>query len=304
MRLLLPIPARTIRIIGLSIPILLLTLSVTCLPLFGGQKTPLAATEVSTEDSVVIAMANDTPILKSEFMRVFEQFKNKSQKKAVSDKEKERLIHNLILRYLILEDPSINEMRENKAFIKQITAYENEILIKQFLNREIGRKISVSDEEVLEFYKRHSDHFLYPDRIDARVMLLKNQKEAELVVEKIRNGGDFISLLKEYSIDLPSVAEDGKIEIEKGKFFPEIEKEVFDLKENEISRVIKTQYGYNIFKIEKIKPAEPKPFVMVKDEIKKQILQQKESQAFLEMAAKLEKDAEIKISKKILDSIE
>ena len=123
-------------------------------------------------------------------------------------------------------------------------------------------------------------------------------------MEKIKNGGDFISLLKEYSIDLPSAADDGKIEIEKGKFFPEIEKEVFSLKENEISRIIKTQYGYNIFKIEKIKPAEPKPFVMVKDEIKKQILKQKESQAFLEMAAKLEKEADIKISKKVLDSIE
>ena len=67
-------------------------------------------------------------------------------------------------------------------------------------------------------------------------------------------------------------------------------------------------FGYiimgRIFKIEKIKPAEPKPFIMVKDEIKKQILKQKESQAFLEMAAKLEKKADIKISKKVLNSIE
>ena len=302
MKLLPPIPARTIRIICIFISILLLTSPVTCLPVFGGQRAPAA--EVSPEDSVIIATANDTSIPKSEFIRVFEQFKNKSQKQVVSDEEKERLIHNLIIRYLILEDPSINEMRQNKAFIKRIKAYENEMLIKQFIKREIGAKLTVTDEEVSEFYKAHSEHFAYPDRIDARVMLLRNKEEAKEVMEKIKNGEDFISLIKEYSIDLPSAANDGKIEIEKGKFFPEIEKEVFGLKENEITRLIKTQYGYNIFKIEKIKPAEPKPFVMVKDEIKKLILKQKESQAFLEMAAKLEKEADIKISKKVLDSIE
>ncbi|NWH04279.1 peptidylprolyl isomerase [Desulfobacter latus] len=295
-------PARTIRIICIFISILFLTSSAICLPVFGKPTTPAA--EASAEDNVIIAMANHTPIPKAEFIRVLEQFKKKSPKKLVSDEEKERLIHNLIIRYLILEDPSINEMRQNKAFIKRIKAYENEMLIKQFLNREIGTKLTVTDEEVLAFYKAHSAHFAYPDRIDARVILLRNQEEAEQVMEKIKNGKDFINLIKEYSIDLPSAANDGKIEIEKGKFFPEIEKEVFSLKENEISRIIKTQYGHNIFKIEKIKPAEPKPFVMVKDEIKKQILKQKESQAFLEMAAKLEKEADIKISKKVLDSIE
>ena len=149
-----------------------------CLPVFGGQ-TPTAAaaaTEVSPEDNVIIATANDTLIPKSEFIRVFEQFKNKSQKKVVSDEEKERLIHNLIIRYLILEDPSINEMRQNKAFIRRIKAYENEMLIKQFLNREIGAKLTVTDEEVSEFYKAHSEHFSYPDRIDARVILAEKSE--------------------------------------------------------------------------------------------------------------------------------
>ena len=64
MKLLPPIPARTIRIICIFISILLLTSPVTCLPVFGGQRAPAA--EVSPEDSVIIATANDTSIPKSE----------------------------------------------------------------------------------------------------------------------------------------------------------------------------------------------------------------------------------------------
>ena len=53
-----------------------------------------------------------------------------------------------------------------------------------------------------------------------------------------------------------------------GRMVPEFERAAFALKPNEISDVVKTQYGYHIILVIERKEGERRPFDQVKEQIK------------------------------------
>ena len=68
--------------------------------------------------------------------------------------------------------------------------------------------------------------------------------------ERVNNGEDFQVLATLYSDDLPSAKNGGDLGfVRRGDFVPEFENAAFRLKENEVSQVIKTKYGYHIIQL-------------------------------------------------------
>lgn len=105
------------------------------------------------------------------------------------------------------------------------------------------------------------------------------RKKAEEIYEKVKAGGDFSELARQYSEDQSSSRKGGDLTpFGSGKMVPEFEEAAFALKtDGEISPVIKTNYGYHIIKRIELKMLEP--YDEKKNEIKQKI--QRDSRSFL-----------------------
>ena len=83
-------------------------------------------------------------------------------------------------------------------------------------------------------------------KIRARHILVKTEVEAQDVLQKLKGGGDFVSLARQYSID-PSGQDGGATGFfSPGDLHPDFEAAVMELKPNEISGVVQTPLGYHI----------------------------------------------------------
>jgi len=79
-------------------------------------------------------------------------------------------------------------------------------------------------------------------------ILVKTKAEAEEVLKLLKSGKDFREVAKSKSIS-PSAAQGGDLGyFNKGDFDPKIEAAIEALKVGEISGIIETSYGFNIFK--------------------------------------------------------
>lgn len=182
-------------------------------------------------------------------------------------------------------DPNINLSEENLALINSYTDDEFAIAgilkanyVKLLQNLDISDRAyemlsTASGEEELEKIYTSSyvcaKHVLIGKiNLDTGESLSeadvkKAKATAETVLKKAKGGTDFDKLIKEYGMD-PGVEyyPDGYI-FTKGEMVAEFEESVFNLKENEISGIVETDYGYHIIK--------KLPLPAISDEIKEQL---------------------------------
>jgi len=167
------------------------------------------------------------------------------------------------------------------------------------MNAEVNDKhkhIMVSDEDRTKYYEAHQDRYtqakvkiIYvafspnaataaPDAKGKKPLTEEQAKlRAEEVLKKIRDGGDFVALVKEYSDDPISVSENGDFGPIKSSDSVDnaIKTAVFALKAGEVSEPIRQPNGYYIFRLQEMLT---QPFDQVKDQIYTQIQNEKMQQ--------------------------
>ncbi|MFH5186700.1 peptidylprolyl isomerase [Paenibacillus sp. TAB 01] len=94
-------------------------------------------------------------------------------------------------------------------------------------------------------------------------------KRAKEVQDKLKNGGDFVALAKEYSDDPGSKDNGGKYEnVDISQWVPEFKNAAATLPLNQISDPVETSYGYHVMKVEARKT---KTFDEVKGDLRSQL---------------------------------
>lgn len=267
----------------------------TLICIFAILLTCLSSHGFSENEDPVVAIVNNVPIKKSQFDRSIENYKASTHKQELTNDEQMKLIESLIDRQLLLTHEAVDKYRQDEMVERQVKEYEDQLVIQRFLDAQVRRHLTVNEDEIKDFYKKNMYKFHSPPKVKCSHILLRDNKTALEVEAKLKQGKDFTELAKKYSIDLPGALEGGTMGIlEKGKCLPEIEAVAFILDEGEISEIVGTRYGYHIVRVDEFMGTKYKPFDKVRENIKRTILIQKESNAFKEMAAELKKDASIK----------
>jgi len=186
----------------------------------------------------------------------------------VKDEEVEKEINDKIEEFKsqIGEENFYKELEREGLTIEKIKEKYKEdvrrnLFIQKYISMYIYPKITVSPEEVKNFYEEKRDSIpekeegFYLSHILIRILPKKEKmKEAKIKCEEIYNklkeGSDFSYLALKYSDDRESARMGGEVGfIKKGILPPEIEDKIFSLKKGEFTEPIQGDYGYYIFKL-------------------------------------------------------
>lgn len=180
---------------------------------------------------------------------------------------------------------------------------KRDAIIEKVLEKEIVAKIDVSDPEIKKYYKQHMKDFSKGDEVHARQILVADPKLAAELREKAAGGENFASLAQEHSI-----APEGKRGGDLGWFSRGIMPKAFDeacfpLPSGEISPVVKTEFGYHIFKVVERRGNHSVKLEDVKEKVIARIKQQKMEAMFDKWYDELKKDADIHIDEDVLKNV-
>jgi len=173
---------------------------------------------------------------------------------------------------------------------------KRQLMINSILE-ETRNQISVSDEELLEYYNENKESFLEPEQVHARHILVETEEEANNLLLQLKEGlTDFAELAKEKSIG-PSAPSGGDLGFfATGQMVKEFEDAAFSLEPGEISGVVQTQFGYHIIKCEEKKEEYSPTFEEAKERISNILISQRENEAITALISKLKEEANIVIN--------
>jgi parvulin-like peptidyl-prolyl isomerase len=161
----------------------------------------------------------------------------------------------------------------------------------------------VSDDEIREHYEANKDKFQQPLMVRARQIVVATEKEASTLRTRLTRGEDFAEIARLYSLS-PDAESGGDLGVfAKGQMPEEFDEIVFRYRVGSISKVVKSPYGYHIFKVEDRMRPRLQRLEEVRDQIADGIFQGRQGAFFKEWLDSLKKQAKIIIYPENLEGI-
>lgn len=205
------------------------------------------------------------------------------------------VVNELVYQALLYEDAMEKGMDKEDEFI-QVVEKTKESMLKTYALGKLLATAEVKDEDIKKFYEENKDAFKQAESADASHILVEEEDKAREIYEKIKNGGDFEELAKEYST-CPSKEKGGNLgTFTKGQMVKEFEDAVFENEVGTITEPVKTQFGYHIIKINQKNDARELSFDEVKDRIVEQVRRQKEQEIYNKKITELKDKYEVKMN--------
>ena len=182
------------------------------------------------------------------------------------------------------------------------------LAIRELIDQKVANKITITDEETNAYYIGNPQLFKQPEKVKAGHILIKVEptaddakkaeasKKIEEIQQKLKEGGDFAELAKEYS-EGPSSAKGGDLGyFQRGQMVKPFEDTAFSMKANEVSGRVETRFGYHLIKVYDKKPEQTLAYADVKDKIAQRLKQEKVEKDATRYVEDLKKGAKIEKS--------
>lgn len=169
---------------------------------------------------------------------------------------------------------------KNISYAKWVEDIRKNLLIQKLLKREILQKITISEKEMKDYYEANRSEFTLPERAKISHIIISDESEARKVYEEIQSGADFNEKAKEHSLGVDSQSGGQMGIFSPGQLPDAFDKSIFKLKPGQYSDVVKTPYGYHLFKVEENYEATVMTFEESKETIRNTLLKKKEAEAF------------------------
>jgi foldase protein PrsA len=175
-----------------------------------------------------------------------------------------------------------------KKFLEQ-SGYTNEDLLQRTRLNVLAEKIrdkvtkgkdKVSDAQVKSYYDKNQQQFSQPERRDVSLIKTKTKDQAEEAKAALQSGQPFKQVVKQYSTDKASKAQGGKLPaVAEGQQEKALDAAIFDAKKGKLTGPVKTQFGYYLFKVDKVTAASKQTLEEATTTIKQVLASQNQQKA-------------------------
>lgn len=159
--------------------------------------------------------------------------------------------------------------------------------VKFGLNNIVYNITELSEDEVISQYQKRKLLFKEPEKRTVMQLIFKHEEDANTAHKKIIDGMPYEDIAKQIGQSskqtlLGTVTSEG--------FEPQIANAIFSLQKNQISEPIKTALGWYIFKVTEIVAESTKSLNEVKQELIKQLVEEKRLEKLNQLAQKINAD--------------
>lgn len=227
-------------------------------------------------DDITLSTVNGTNISKYDLDFAIKKLVPKNRIEVLTLEDRKKIIESLASsRALSIAEENLMTKKDQKILEKEVAYFREELLVKKYITRK-AKLEKVPDEEILAFYNKHPEKF--GGKIIKNFELIKSTRELKVaerdaMVEKLKkpfpesNWTKWAQELKNRGCPI----EYGKGDISSILLNPRLRDIMESLNPGDASNVIFIKGVLYLVKIEKERVVHPRPFLEVKDQIRKML---------------------------------
>lgn len=241
----------------------------------------------------ILAEVNGKKITGEDYNIFINSINPKLREHLVNSDQNKEVIEELIHHELIYQDAIENGKDKEEEFQKVLDQAKKSLLLNYTLGKLLSN-IEVTEKEIEDFYNNHKEHFTKDQTVRASHILVDDLKKAEEIYNRIKDGADFSKEAKNNST-CPSKENGGDLGIfSRGQMVKEFEDACFNMEVGEVSKPVKTQFGYHIIKLVEKNKAQEMTLEESRDHIIEDIRRQKEQEIYKDKISLLREKSQIK----------
>ena len=210
------------------------------------------------------------------------------------------ILEELIRQQLLVEEAEKTGLDKEKNIMAALEEFRRTLLVRE-LAAKLTEKITVSEDEMKNFYEQNKDLLVNPAQWRLSEIVVSEQAKANEILIELLKGGDFAQLAQQNSIG-KTAQQGGDLGVLQQPPFPGMASAAAPLGEGEVSSVFKGPEGYYIVKVIEKKGGEPIPFDDIKEEIRQNQLLTKQQEVILTHIDELQKEIPVEVNKNLLES--
>jgi peptidyl-prolyl cis-trans isomerase SurA len=179
----------------------------------------------------------------------------------VREDEVKEAIENIKKKYQMTDSALDESLKKEGLTLEEYKQrLSDQILVTQFVNQQIRRKVVVTDEQIQQYMKAHRQNPLGEDEFRLRQIFFRKPKDdamrealeekAAMVVQRLKDGEDFATLAWEYSEDTSTKIGGDLGYLKKSDMAKEFVDVLTGLQPGEVSRPFWTEQGLHIVRLE------------------------------------------------------
>ncbi|MFQ5894807.1 MAG: peptidyl-prolyl cis-trans isomerase [Nitrospinota bacterium] len=274
--------------------ILTFALSFLAPPAWGQTEEPKAP----SPDQVVVARVDGRPLTLAQFNRLIDRFPPQLRLRARL--QKEAVLKNLVNRELLYRLALKENLEKSDEVQRRLAEIKRGLLIQEAYRARVITPSEVATPEAQAHYEKNKAKYRTPERVTASHIMVKTEAEATALLKEITAGKEFDALAREKS-QAPERLQGGSLgTFARGHHLrtglpKEIEDTAFELKDGEVSKVVRSAYGWHVVKTFKHEAPQQRPFDEVREAIISQLRESKRGKLLGELLEKLRAKAKIEL---------
>ncbi|ADU65185.1 PpiC-type peptidyl-prolyl cis-trans isomerase [Desulfurispirillum indicum S5] len=246
---------------------------------------------VALASDTVLATVEKRQITQQDLNRAIQSLPDELRAQVRSNPEfKAQLLDELVRQEMVYHEAQRQNFQENEVVRNRLKLLERELMINAFLEEYLSRNVSVSEQDLKEFYERNKARFVTQATVAASHILLEDEQKAREVLRRARAGENFGQLAREHSLDPGSARQEGFI----GEFYrgqglvKEFEDAAFAAEVGVHPELVRTEFGYHIIKVHEKNPSRTVSLDEARDRVTEIIAEEKQNQALMRLIQELE----------------
>ncbi|MEO6829097.1 MAG: peptidylprolyl isomerase, partial [Acidobacteriaceae bacterium] len=216
----------------------------------------------------------------------------------------------------------LGSMEELEKAVEQSgTSYEdfkanirNSIVTQNVVRQEVSSKMQISQADIKKYYEEHLDSFTQPESVHLNEILIPTDEnptlaqlsaaeaKAKEVEAKLKSGGSFADLAKQYS-EGPTAKQGGDLgEFKRGALAKVLEDQTFDLPVGGYTEPIRTRQGYIVLQVTAHNPGGTPTLQKVEQKVEQAMYMQQIEPAVRRYLTRMRNEAYIDIRPGYTDS--